>query len=145
MSTTDVLPDEATPFGQRVRERLRNERIIWLTTVGRDGTPQPNPLWFVWSGDDTIVIYTPPDAHRLTHIAARPTVSLHFNGTPSGGDIVVIRGTAERADDLPSPDDHPEYLAKYDDDMVTVVGSVAQFAATYHVPIRIRLTGTRGF
>jgi hypothetical protein len=26
----DVLPDAATPFGQRVRERLRDDEVIWV-------------------------------------------------------------------------------------------------------------------
>ena len=38
-----VLPDPQSPFGARVRERLRDENVIWFTTVGADGTPQPNP------------------------------------------------------------------------------------------------------
>jgi hypothetical protein len=28
-------------YGERVRRRLTDETTIWLTTVGRDGTPQP--------------------------------------------------------------------------------------------------------
>ncbi|WAX58089.1 hypothetical protein M6B22_04785 [Jatrophihabitans cynanchi] len=36
-----VLPAAGTPFGDRVRERLADEQVIWLTTVGADGTPQP--------------------------------------------------------------------------------------------------------
>ena len=38
-----VLPDPSTTFGKRVRERLAEEIVVWLTTVGADGTPQPNP------------------------------------------------------------------------------------------------------
>lgn len=38
---TDALPDETTDFGRRVRERLRDERVIWLTTVGETAPPSP--------------------------------------------------------------------------------------------------------
>jgi hypothetical protein len=41
---SSVLPDPATPFGERVARRLREEAVIWLTTMGADGTPQPNPV-----------------------------------------------------------------------------------------------------
>lgn len=47
---SDVLPDADSEFGQRVRARLRDEQVIWFTTVGADGTPQPNPVWFIWQG-----------------------------------------------------------------------------------------------
>jgi hypothetical protein len=40
--TADVLPDAGTPFGQRVRTRLRSDTVIWIVTVGADGRPQPN-------------------------------------------------------------------------------------------------------
>jgi len=41
-----VLPDPTTPFGERVARRLREEPVIWFTSTSRDGTPQPNPVWF---------------------------------------------------------------------------------------------------
>jgi hypothetical protein len=34
---SQVIPDRATAFGERVRRRLTDEMTIWLTTVGRDG------------------------------------------------------------------------------------------------------------
>lgn len=144
-TASDVLPSPETPFGQRVRERLRSEDVIWLTTVGRDGTPQPNPVWFVWSGEDEVVVYSYRGAYRLTHIAAHPQVALHFNSTSNGDEVVVLRGRAERADELPGPDVSPEYLAKYRDGMIQVMGSLESFATDYSVPIRVRLTRVRGF
>jgi hypothetical protein len=42
--TSDVIPDRSTAYGERVRRRLAEEPSIWLTTVGRDGVPQPNPI-----------------------------------------------------------------------------------------------------
>ena len=36
--------DPSTPFGERVRRRLRDVVVVWLNTVGADGTPQPNPV-----------------------------------------------------------------------------------------------------
>jgi hypothetical protein len=49
--TADVLPDPATPFGQRVRRRLQNDTVIWIVTVGADGRPQPNPVGVVVDDD----------------------------------------------------------------------------------------------
>ncbi|MFQ5612516.1 MAG: hypothetical protein ACE5H9_10325 [Anaerolineae bacterium] len=39
--------DLSTEFGLRVARRLREERIIWLTTLRADQTPQPSPVWFL--------------------------------------------------------------------------------------------------
>lgn len=87
---TDVLPDESSTFGQRVRARLRDESLIWLTTTGADGTPQPNPVWFLWDGADTLIVYNRADARRHEHVAVRPRVSLNLDGNGQGGDIVVL-------------------------------------------------------
>ena len=40
--------------GERVRRRLTGEMTIWLTTVGRDGTPQPNLVGLLWDGGDSL-------------------------------------------------------------------------------------------
>ena len=41
------MPEFTGEFGQRAAERLRTEEVIWLTTVGNDGMPQPSPVWFL--------------------------------------------------------------------------------------------------
>lgn len=140
-----VLPDPASPFGRRVRDRFRNEEVIWLTTVGRDGTPQPNPVWFIWPTEDEILTFNMPTAHRLAHIAKRPAVSLHFNSAEDGNDVVVARGIAERVDDEPPPHESPAYLAKYRAAMLEISGSLEEFASAYSVPVRVRMTRIRGY
>lgn len=142
---TFTLPDPSTPFGRRVHDRLRGEQVIWFTTVGQDGTPQPNPVWFVWTGDTEIVTYNLPDAHRVAHIAERPQVALHFNSDPAADEVIVARGLAERADELAPPHRSPEYLAKYRDAMTALSGDVETFAATYPTALRVRITGVRGY
>jgi PPOX class probable F420-dependent enzyme len=140
----DQLPDPETPFGRAVRDRLANEPLIWLTTVGKDGTPQPNPVWFLHDGDD-VLIYNLASANRLTHIRQRPRVSLNFNGDEHGGSIVVITGLARVAADERPPNQHPAYVAKYADPMANVSGSADKFAATYNVAMRIDIGKIRGF
>jgi PPOX class probable F420-dependent enzyme len=138
-----VLPDPSTPFGERVRRRLRDDKVVWLTTVDASGTPQPNPVWFVWDGE-TFLTYNRPDAHRLVHVQARPNVSLNL-GSRGGGDIVVVVGQAELADGEPPPHEHPLYVDKYRDDMSHVSGSAEAFSEQYPVPLRIRPRRVRGF
>lgn len=137
------VPDDA--FGNRVRARLREERVIWLTTVAADGTPQPNPVWFYWDGGDTLLIYNRPGAHRLAHLRARPRLAMHFDGNGKGGDVVVITGAASVDDDVPPPHEHPEYAAKYRDSMIRVSGRVEDFSRQYPVPLRVTIAKVRGF
>src|SRR5215831_5912700 len=94
-TTATILPDPATPFGERVARRLREEVVIWLTTTGSDGTPQPAPVWFLWEGE-SFLIYTLTNAKRLAHIERNPRVALHFDSDGTGGDIVVFTGEARR-------------------------------------------------
>jgi PPOX class probable F420-dependent enzyme len=143
--TADVLPDPATAFGKRARRRLRDEQVIWFTTVAADGTPQPNPVWFWWDGETEILVFNRPDARRLANIRERPQVSLHLDGNGRGGDVVVVRGTASVEDD-PVPAYRVEgYAKKYRQGMVRVSGSPEAFSEDYRVVTRIRVTRIRGF
>ncbi len=142
--TDSVLPDPSTPFGARVRQRLADEQIIWVTTVGKDGTPQPNPVWYLWQ-DEHILIYNGPKVNRLAHIAARPNVSLSFDGDGTGGDIVIIAGRASIVEDEPVPHEQPGFLAKYRDGMVGRYGTPEHFTETHPAVIRIDFTKVRGF
>lgn len=143
--TAEILPDPATPFGERVRRRLREERVIWLTTVGGDGTPQPNPVWFVWDGAAGVLVYNLRSAKRLDHVHEHPQVALNFDGNGRGGDIVVLTGHARQLDGDPGPHQNTDYVAKYGDDMARVSGSIEAFAATYATPVRIELDRVRGY
>lgn len=137
--------DSSTEFGQRVLQRLKNEQIIWLTTQGRDGTPQPSPVWFLHSAVDEMLIYSKPDAPKMRNIAARPLVALSFNSTANGGDVVVFNGEAAHDPDAPSVADNAEYVEKYRQGIAGLDLTPAQFGAEYSAPVRVRLKKLRGF
>jgi PPOX class probable F420-dependent enzyme len=141
-----VLPDPDSDFGARVRARLREEYGIWLTTVGADGTPQPNPVWFLWEDEsESMLVYNRNTAKRLAHVAANPRVSAHFDTDGQGGDVVVLTGVAEPADDVAAPDRHQAYLAKYADGIEGIGLTPESFAAVYGTALRIRVDKIRGF
>ena len=142
--SSHLLPDPATSFGERVRARLRDEQVIWFTTVGGDGTPQPNPVWFLWE-DTSALVYNRPDANRLTHVRHRQQVCLHFDGNSRGGDIVVLTGRARVLEYFPLPHELPGYLDKYGESMVRVSGSPEAFSEAYPVPVRVDVERVRGF
>ena len=139
----DVLPEANSEFGARVRGRLTDEKTIWLTTTGKDGTPQPNPVWFLWDGADSVLIYNRADAARLGHIRNRPQVALNFD-TDHGGNVVVLTGTAELIE-APLAHQNPGYLAKYAADAARISGDTEAFAQAYPVALRVTFARSRGF
>ena len=141
--TSEVIPDRATAYGERVRRRLTDEMMIWLTTVGREGTPQPNPVGFLWDGGDSLLTYSQTDARRLANIRRQPLVSLNFDSN-GGDDIVVLTGTAEILDDYPAVPDNPAWLEKYGEAIDARFGDAVKFAERFSVPVRIHLTRIRG-
>jgi PPOX class probable F420-dependent enzyme len=131
------MPDLASELGARLRRRLEADRVAWLTTVAADGTPQPNPVWFIVERDE-LLVYNRSDAKRLVHVGARPRVALNFNSSEQGGDILVIVGEARRDDDAPLPHEVPAYVEKYGNAMKRISGSLAEFSKEYPVLLRIR-------
>ena len=137
------LVDTSTEFGQRVERRLRAEKLAWLTTVDRAGTPQPVPVWFLWDGADGIVIYSRPDTPKLRAIERNPRVSLNLDGDRNGGDIVVALGDAAVSDEPPAHE-VPAYVEKYAPLIERNRWTPESFAADYSVPIRIIVQRVRG-
>lgn len=136
--------DENDAFGARAAAHLRDDPVAWLTTVGAKGAPVPNPVWFLWDGGDSLLVYTLADSDRLRHLAANPLVSVNFAGDGRGGDIVVLSGTAAVSAGEPRADENPAYLAKYADLIHGIGHTATSFADRYGVPVRITLTRLRG-
>jgi len=141
---SSVLPPTTTPVGERVARRLRDELIVWFTTVGADGTPHPNPVWFLWDRD-SVLVYSLTSAVRNQNIQRNPHVALHFDGNGQGGDIIVITGEAHTSPNETSADQNAEYVAKYQDRISRSFGTPANFAAKYRTALRITPTKVRGF
>lgn len=135
--------DRGTPFGARVARHLTEDLVVWLTTVGPAGQPEPSPVWFLWDGAASVLMYSRPSP-RVRNIAANPRVALNFPGDGAGGDIVVLSGVASADDGAGPADAVPEYLAKYRSSIGGIGLTPREFSGEYRQPIRIRLTGLRG-
>jgi len=134
--------DLTTPLGVKAAKRLKEEDIIWLTTVTEDGVPQPNPVWFYWDGKE-LLTYSQPSAHKLRNIALNPNVSLNFQADSEGGNIVVLTGKAS-IDKNPPPHDS-RYLQKYREHIPKIGMTPESLARTYSILIRILPQRVRGF
>ena len=122
---------------EQIEKHLVNDRVVWLTTVTPSGRPAPRPVWFLWDGD-VVTTYSMPDRAKLKHIAANDQVSLHFNCTPDGGDVVVLSGRAQVINGAPPPSAVPGLLDKYIDAM-RAMGYTPEWYDTYNTAIRITL------
>jgi PPOX class probable F420-dependent enzyme len=137
--------DSSTELGARAQERLRSERVIWLTTVTPEHRPLPRPVWFLWmpGRPEEVIVYS-QNSPRLRNLTANPQVTLNFNGNAGGGEIVVFTGEAGVDPEYPPVNEVPGYVAKYADDLERLDYTPEGFAKAYRFPIRIRLTGLTG-
>lgn len=134
-----------TKFGRKVSKHIREEYVIWLTTIGPDGGPQPRPVWFVWD-QGTILIYSQPNAFKVAHIKAHKKVALNFNTDPKGDvDVVVLRGTACIDKSAPPANKMRTYLKKYREGILDLKMTPEDYGREYSIAIRVTLTAMRGW
>ncbi len=137
MSNTNL---ELSPEAQK---RLEESVVIWLTTVGADGTPHPNPVWFYWDGK-TIFVHSQPTSRKLINIPHHPRVSLNLESSDGlGDDIVIVAGDAKIEKNPP----HLEqgYADKYAEHIRNLGMTMEEFEQDYSVLIRITPTKIRAW
>jgi PPOX class probable F420-dependent enzyme len=136
--------DLANEFHARIARRLTNESTAWLVTTGSDGTPQPNPIWFLWDGADTVLMYS-VEAAKVRHIEARPRVAFTLNTDEHGANVVIFTGTAVVDRSQPSVARNPAYLAKYGTSIEGIGYTPETFSAEFSAPIVVTLEKLRGY
>ena len=133
--------DLTTKLGVQAAKRLQEDYFVWLTTMSQDGTPQPNPVWFYWDGK-SLLIYSQPAAHKVGNITRNPKVSVNFQASKDGGDVIVLTGTASV--DKKPPQHDPRYIEKYREHIPRIGLTPESLAATYSTLIRVTPTKLRG-
>lgn len=134
--------DLSDDFGQRVKLRLTEEEVIWLTTVTPRGVPQPNPVWFYWDGE-AVIIYSQPGAYRIRNIRHNPLVGLHLQGADVlGNNAVIMLGEASL--EFSYPQIHAGYVGKYAKYLPVLRLTLDQLVKDYSVEIKIIPTRLRG-
>jgi PPOX class probable F420-dependent enzyme len=143
-----VTLDPSVAGAAHAAERLRQDEMIWITTVRADGQPQTSAVWFHWDGTDFLLV-SQPRSPKIRNIEADPRVSLNLNGAGYGSDLVVVEGTAEVVPDYaagpwPEPARIEAYYAKYErslrDDLRS---SGAEMASAFTTALRITPTRWR--
>ena len=130
------MHDTTTEAGARADRRLREEIMIWLTTVRSDGQPQSVPVWFLWDGE-TFLIYSRPGQQKLKNIGSNARAGLHLNANDRGGDVVRVEGTAGLAEDVPPANRVGRYVEKYGESITRIGFDPDGFARAYSVALRV--------
>lgn len=139
------MVDLTSKFGRKVKRHLNNEHLIWLTTVGSDLSPQPRPVWFIWQ-DNSFIIFSQAQAHKLRHLAVHPSVALHFNIDEKGDDdVIVFLGTATIDTDIAPAHQVPAYFKKYRAGIAVLKMTPEQYGQKFSVAIRVTPTAVRGW
>ncbi len=136
--------DTSTDFGAMVTRRLKDEQIIWLTTVDPAGAPQPTPVWFHWDGE-TVLIFSEPKVAKVRNIRASSKVALSFNTNEYGGAVVVFTGQAQISDTLPSEARQAEFLTKYAEGIRSLQLTTEEMQAKYSAVILVTPEKVRGW
>ena len=137
--------DTSTTFGAAVIERLEVQKLAWLTTVDSRGTPQPNPVWFIWDGG-VIYIFSKPNQAKLSNIARSGRIAFNLEATADEEHVTILTGQAEiiaRAD-LPA-DILDRYAERYTAGMKGIQMTRAEYEAAYTIPIRFTPEKLRGW
>ncbi|MGI5171743.1 nitroreductase/quinone reductase family protein [Spirillospora sp. CA-253888] len=145
-----MLPNLDGEAAATAEQRLRNETIIWLTTVRADGQPQTSPVGYVWDGA-TFLIISNPAAPKIRNLRDNPKVTLHLDldRDAESFSVLTIEGVAEPEPAPPggsaplSERETSAYLEKHLETMrwagVTPEEAFADFSTVVRVtPIRAR-------
>ncbi len=138
------MADLSSRIGRTITRRLRQEHIIWLTTVDTHGAPQPRPVWFHWDGQ-TVLIFSQPTAAKVRHIAHNAHVALNFNTDADGGDVGVLIGEALILREPPPPNRVKAYVRKYKEGIKSLGMTPTTLQAKYSVAILVTPQAVRGY
>jgi PPOX class probable F420-dependent enzyme len=145
MSRTANAPDHAAPRQRfSIESALRDDPVVWLSSVQSDGRPHLVPVWFHWDGE-RIVAFSKPHARKVDNLRGQPSVMLAV-GTPGPEfEVELIEATAELPD-RPAEEVIPAgFGAKYRELLQRAGLTVQRFAQVYSQPIVLRPTRFLGY
>jgi len=81
----------AIPVPATFDDILDSTALAHLATIGPDGHPQVNPIWFLRDGDQ-IVFGVKGDTQKLRNIRRHPHIALSFGALNNPGHYLELRG-----------------------------------------------------
>ena len=77
----------------RIDRLLRDEPVVWLSSVRPEGGPHLVPIWFSWDGRQ-ILIASKPHAQKIRNLRANPNVMLALGEAEDDFDVGLLEGRA---------------------------------------------------
>jgi PPOX class probable F420-dependent enzyme len=89
--------DQIRMSDEEVRDYLATSQTIIITSINRDGTPHPMPMWYAVEPDGAIVMTTFTKSQKIRNLERDPRVTLLVEDGTRYGALrgVVIYGKAE--------------------------------------------------
>lgn len=79
------------PVPDRFNDILESKALAHLATIGPDGHPQTNPIWFIRDGDH--ILFSVKDGTiKLKNIRRNPHVALSISDRENPGQYIELRG-----------------------------------------------------
>jgi PPOX class probable F420-dependent enzyme len=135
--------DFNSELGREAKRLLESEYVIWFTTVSKDLTPQPRPVWFIWDAN-AVLVFSRPAAAKVAHIRRNPRVALHFNSDHGANENVLVMIGAASLHTQPASE-VAAYIQKYKEGMAELDMTPESFASQYSVAVRIAIEQVRSF
>lgn len=130
--------------GRTADAALRQDPVVWLSSVQRDGRPHVVPVWFHWDGD-RILAFSKPNARKVNNLRDQPNVMLAVGMPGPEFEVELIEATAELPEQDASTVMPEKFGAKYGE-LLRRAGLTAQrFAEVYSQPIVLRPTRFLGY
>lgn len=152
MKELDVMSDEkgihmldlSTEWGQHAEQRLRSDKVAWLTTVGSDGRPYTVPVWFLWEGN-SVLLFSQPNKQKVRNLRKNERITLALDDTKGGDDVVIVEGRAELLENSDLSAKVPEYIEKYRAKMQELGYTPETYAGEFSLGIRVTPTKIRNW
>lgn len=90
MSTTTVIP-------QTHEDLLHSTALAHVATIGPNGEPQVNPVWFDWTGEEILFSQT-TTRQKLKNVQQEPRIALSIVDPENPYRYLEVRGTVVRID-----------------------------------------------
>ena len=119
-----------------IDQRLREDIVIWLSSVRPDGRPHSVIVWFLWDGE-SFLIFSRPKNQKVYNIQQNAHVILAVDNTHNGNDPITIEGKATLLTPGEIDTTAPSYLEKYSEHIRKIGFTPEQMAAAYSQAIRI--------
>lgn len=113
---------------QPVEERLRDEEILWLTTVRPDGRPHSVPVWFLWENAQVLIL-SRPGTQKIRNLHGNRFVTLALDHAEKG--VVILEGSAELPEEKADSATMQTYGEKYRAGLRKIGVSAEDFGKLY--------------